>query len=191
MSQVVGIDLSMTRPGIARIYGTGPGGEYVSTSTTVFRSSGTRADTLADRGRRITKLKEQVLTWRNDWTTLVVIESPSLGSHTAGTWDRAGLWWQIVGNLLRQDIPVAEISPLSLKKYATGNGRAEKGEMEDAAERLLGYRLPTNDEADGFFLAQAGAHALEMPGLPLLPHQDRSLLKSMKWPESLTIAPFS
>lgn len=39
------------------------------------------------------------------------------------------------------DLPVAEVMPSSLKKYATGNGRAERPQMRDALRERFGLDL--------------------------------------------------
>jgi crossover junction endodeoxyribonuclease RuvC len=81
------------------------------------------------------------------------------------------------------------VAPTTLKKWATGNGRADKKAVRTAAEALypeLGMK--TYDEADALILAHTGAFYRGFVDLPLLPHQrDRTdgLLAAVKWPETM------
>lgn len=178
----MGIDLSMTSTGVAKIYSNG--GRYDGWQTDSIKSKGTRADTLHDRSRRIRRLKEQICSWINTSTELVLIESPSLGSRGAGTWDRAGLWWGVASWCEAHDVQLAECSPLSLKKWATNVGSAKTGkpEMMDAFERLNAERTATSDESDAYWLAHGGAFHWGLHGLPTFDHHDNKLLRSWKWP---------
>jgi len=49
--------------------------------------------------------------------------------------------------------------PASLKKFATGNGAADKDEMAKAAFRRLGRQYVTDDECDADWLRVAGRMA--------------------------------
>lgn len=51
------------------------------------------------------------------------------------------------------DVPVTVVAPVSLKKFATGNVRADKSVMIAAAERM-GARPRDDNQADAFFLAR-------------------------------------
>lgn len=50
-------------------------------------------------------------------------------------------------------IESAPVHTGTLKKFATGSGTASKDSMMDAAEKILGRRPITNDEADAVLLA--------------------------------------
>ncbi len=52
--------------------------------------------------------------------------------------------------------PPLWIHTLTLKKYATGSGRAEKADMIAAAERLIGRSVEDDNEADAVFIAKWG-----------------------------------
>ena len=92
---------------------------------------------------------------------LVVYESPVLHNSTSLITVRklnglCGVTELVVGDLnadyRRQgvaEIELAEVSPTSVKKALTGNGRAEKADMI-AAARLYGLNPACSDEADAF-----------------------------------------
>lgn len=73
-------------------------------------------------------------------------------------------------------IPWVSIPPKTLKRYATGNGNAPKGDMVAAACEHLGYEGRSDDEADALWLQ---AMALDAYGEPLveLPEKQRQALK--------------
>ena len=57
-------------------------------------------------------------------------------------------------------IPVHAVQSMVLKKWATGNGRAEKDEMTKAAQAFVSRELNVkkdNDEADAIHIARWGA----------------------------------
>lgn len=57
------------------------------------------------------------------------------------------------------DVACRGVKPASIKKFATGNGRAKKHEMIRAAKVKLGIEVTSDDEADALWIlafAQAG-----------------------------------
>ena len=55
-----------------------------------------------------------------------------------------------------QEISTCEVPPTTLKKYITGNGRADKKAMKAAIKSIFNMQFKTNDEVDAFGLAIAG-----------------------------------
>lgn len=51
-----------------------------------------------------------------------------------------------------KDIEMITITPSELKKFATGNGRASKEDMIEAARKFLGYEGDNDNEADALWL---------------------------------------
>lgn len=170
--QVVGVDLSLTATGVADNLG-----------CTTIATSGRVNATLTDRARRIHTIRNQVLAHCKN-AHLVVIEGPSLGSHTGHVWDRGGLWWAVVARLVANDIPVAVVSPKGRAKYIAGNGNAGKDQVMLAAVRRfhLTHEITNNNEADAVGLCAMGLDRLGHP-LALVPDRNRGALDAVAWPE--------
>lgn len=168
--RVVGLDLSLTCTGVARITNR----EYEGTTVQVTRvtSKPTRDPSLADRSRRLRRLAADVVTLAAG-ADLVLVEGPSYASNTGSAHDRAGLWWLIVGRLTGAGLNVVEVPPSSLKTYATGKGNAGKDDVLSAVvRRYPSVTFNGNDEADALVLAAMGARFAGFPiepgaGLPL------------------------
>lgn len=142
----------MTQSGLARIF---PDGRIY---TWTVKTKGRRDASLVERARRIRLLSRAIADDIYTTDELVVLESPSYGSTGAGTWDRAWAWGSVVERLVSLDVPVALAAPLTLKKVATGNGRADKALVRDAVERLFPQlKGITFDEADASSAALAAA----------------------------------
>ena len=93
---------------------------------------------------------------------IVVVEGPSLGApRQGGTFDRAGLWWLIVDKFLERGIPVLEVPPARLKKFATGKGTAAKADVAAGITRLWPDLEPRGDnEFDALGLSTIGSMVL-------------------------------
>lgn len=67
----------------------------------------------------------------------------------------------IIKNYLYRErrIPIVLVSPLSLKKYATGNAKSGKDSMVLRAS-FFGFETSVSDEADAFFCARLGSDIL-------------------------------
>ena len=92
--------------------------------------------------------------------SLVAIEAASFGANNRNT---AAFHNELRGvaryvATLRGSIPVRELVPSSLKKYATGNGRADKRQMV-AMARELGCPYDDDDIVDAWFLCRWGVDA--------------------------------
>jgi crossover junction endodeoxyribonuclease RuvC len=112
---------------------------------------------------------------------LVVIEHLSFGSHGSATRDLAGLWWLIVRMLDQYDMPLGVVAPGTLKRWATGNGNADKREVAAAMiQRWPGTSFRSTDEADALALASIGLHYLRVLPWEPEPYQTDSL-RRVEW----------
>lgn len=145
-ARVVGLDLSITAPGIA--YSDG------STLTVKLSSSG---------DRRLVEIRGEVRTAVTA-ADLVVIEDLPTHARAAGI---TGMVHGVIRcMLLAREQPYILITPASLKKYATGKGNAGKPEMAVALyKRFFGLELPDDNQVDAFWLRAAG---LELLGEPVV-----------------------
>lgn len=88
------------------------------------------------------------------------IEGISYGSTgSAALVDLSGLNFMVRLTLINRNVPFTIISPTSNKKFATGNGSADKNMMVDAWKRLDKNirdikEVKIDDLADAFFLSQ-------------------------------------
>lgn len=167
---VIGLDLSLTATGLSD-----------GDRTWLLRSRGYQTDTLDDRARRLRLLATGILE-SCVGATLVVIEGPAFASVSGHAHDRSGLWWLVVDLLGEADVPVVEVPPAALKKYATGKGNATKGGVIDATAR----RFPKIDtgaddnRADALWLHAMGLDYLT--GRCVVPAAQREGLARVAWP---------
>jgi crossover junction endodeoxyribonuclease RuvC len=165
---ILAVDPSLTATGIA----------YPLGDTRVLRPK--------EKGvERLDWLAHEVL-WQakgND-ADLVALEGFSYGSKGRAVFDIAGLGWVVRLDLHRHGIPYADVSPSSLKKYATGNGNAGKPLMQQEAARRLDYwpEKPDDNEVDALWLR---AMALDAYGHAevAMPAKNREALASVEWPD--------
>jgi Holliday junction resolvasome RuvABC endonuclease subunit len=113
---------------------------------------------------------------------LVVIEF--LPAHMKG----AGITGMVQGVIrlvcLRASVPYVLVPPSTLKKYATGSGAADKGDMKVALFERTGVKVKSNDEVDAAWLRFAGLQKLGAPEVSLPAVQVRAL-DAVAWPDVL------
>lgn len=187
MTIVIGIDLSLTSTGIARIE-TGAGREHHTVRR--ITSKGSKTATLNERQARLHNLRLDICLAAAD-ADLVVIEGPSFGqARQGGQHDRAGLWWLVVDWLLNSNEndgwgkAVVEVPPAARAKYATGKGNGAKDAVLAAVvRRYPNIEVTGNDEADALVLAAMGARWLGYPLEASLPKTHTAALDAVQWPE--------
>ena len=177
---VVGLDLSLTAPGVAGARGGTP-----------------VVDTIAIPARlrdipRIDHICAQVLAWTLG-ADLVVMEGYAPGSQRAGLQsgvdERAGLRWIIKREIVHAGIPFVEISPSKLKKFATGKGNASKHEMTVAAvRRFVDVEFGDDNQVDATWLCAAGSQWLGNPLVSLPKAQVEVLEAGVIWPVAAGVA---
>jgi hypothetical protein len=116
---------------------------------------------------------------------LALIEGPALDADFGNSWDRAHVWWSIIDILFDRGIPVAELAPATLKKWATKSGRASKTLMVQSMH-LMWPGVPCtiseqrHHECESLAMATMCAQRLAWP-VSVRPHQGESLAV-VKWP---------
>lgn len=190
MPRITGLDLSLTGSGIARAtIGPVPGPVVLERigSTAPKRRKGDPPPTTAQRSARLRSLAGRIIE-RCVGSDLVVVEGPSYASEGAGTWDRAGLWWLVVGRLTGAGLNVVEVPPSNVKLYAVGKGNgAGTGKDEVLAAVIRRYfgvvEVPGNNEADALVLLAMAArwmgHPIEPAGI--IPAKNVTALDKIRW----------
>lgn len=151
---VAGLDISKSSTGLALL------GQQLEVSMGSGGHRGHTDDSLVVRYQQMAQTVGWVERMLPASTRLVVVEAPAYGAVGGAAHDRAGLWWVIVGRCLATGLPVATVAPATLKKYATGAGRAEKFQVTSAVRQRFGVTPGTPDEADALVLAWMGADRL-------------------------------
>ena len=175
---IVGIDLSLTSTGIAAVVD----GTIVSETVT------SRPDPTDLTGAtRRNGIVRALSTWLTATPDLIVIEGPVKHSHSViplamlhGCVLELIRAWDLLGRTLI-------VPPVTLKKFATGSGVAPKEAMVGHLIRRLGAKVegvPSNDEADGIWLAALGAHVMGHP-LVDLPRINTEHLTKLAIPEGI------
>lgn len=114
---------------------------------------------------------------------LVVIEAPAFSRTGGGAVERHALWWKLARALVRRNVPVAEVTPGSRMRYATGKGRVTKNVVVDAVARRFPMFETSGDDnlADAVVLCAMGMDHLGHP-LAAMPQAHRAALKAVNWP---------
>lgn len=158
---VVGIDLSLTSTGVARL------------------ADGARCFTIPTKpelalGMRLELIKNGIWGAVAD-ADLVVVEDVVATARNGAT--VAMVQGLIRWMLWRDHVPHTFVPPATLKVFATGRGNADKGAMIAEACRRLDYQGTSGDEADALWLAHLGAHLLGRPAVDLPQTHLRALTK--------------
>ncbi len=177
-TRVIGIDLSLSSTGLAEIY---PDGRVW---TIAYGSKGKATDDLATRADRIHGLAEEItagIIGDPGYSAQVLLEAPTYQGGGGHAWDRGGLWWEVVQVLRRRNVPVHLASPSTVKKWATGSGRAEKNTVGVHIGRLYpDVEITTDDEADALVMAHMLAHHVGYD-VPRRAHHIDANLTAVKW----------
>lgn len=185
--RVVGIDLSLTSTGIARLAIDADGTPH--TYTTTVGRPGSEGETLDQRFMRLARLAADVTDEVPVDTDLVLIEGPAYAAQFGHPHDRSGAWWLVVAGLSSRLIRpvVVEVVPQLVKMWATGRGNAAKPAVTQRVIEHWGqhFTLPAgpgrSDVADAISLVTLGAAHLGHHFATLGPDHLRALDR-MTWP---------
>jgi Holliday junction resolvasome RuvABC endonuclease subunit len=168
---ILGLDLSISATGVAD-----PSGRLL---------------TIKPRGRtgpqRLAYLRDRILEQTAFGVDLVAIEGYSFHSKGSGIYQLAELGGVIRLALHEAGIAYVEISPSSLKKYATGNGNAAKDQVLVACCRRLNLDPPDNNAADAAWLRVMTLDHYGQPPVDI-PQAHRAALAGVAWPDLEAVA---
>jgi Holliday junction resolvasome RuvABC endonuclease subunit len=193
MTRIVGVDPSLTSTGVCVVNVTDErctvAFESV-TSSAPKRPADRKQPRTIQRVRRIRALRNAIVDLCRG-ADLVVIEAPTYSPSTSGAQhDRSGLWWTTVMSLDHLDIPLVEVSPTTVKKFATGKGNADKTSVAAALTRWWPSDLPGidqpygDDQFDALALASIGAVKLVGRLLPIsILERHRMAIGDLDWPD--------
>lgn len=182
MTQIIGLDLSLTSTGVAVVNHSPTFGTTAAVDS--IQSKGKATATLTDRSTRLRGLVGKITDHARN-ADLIVIEGPSFGqARQGGQHDRAGLWWLTVARLTGLGLTVVEVAPATRAKYATGKGNAGKDAVLAAVvRRYADVDVTGNDEADALVLAAMGARWAGHPIDDPLPALQLAAMAKPQWPD--------
>jgi Holliday junction resolvasome RuvABC endonuclease subunit len=176
--RIVGLDLSLTRTGIAL-----PDGQ-----TRVLRPpKGMRG---AD---RMVWIRDAVMSLCGAAADVVAIETVFQGTKGDTAMKLSGLGWIVRVALYEAGIPYVDVGNSTLKRYATGKGGGpgtDKLAMVAAARTRLGYDTdaPDDNEADALWLRALASAAYRQPVVDMPRAQTDSCVKAIVWPRVRGVA---
>lgn len=172
---VMGLDLSLTSTGCAKITGGALGGDPWVFTIRSARKGWPRLDSM------VTRIGEAVKEIDPD---LIMVEAPlprAMDGAGAYYHENAGLWWSVTHRIWRTGRPMVTIPITVLKKFGTGKGNADKTGMCLAALSRFGLELGA-DGADALWAAAAGLQHYGLPAVKL-PAEQVAALSSMAKPK--------
>jgi crossover junction endodeoxyribonuclease RuvC len=189
--RVVGVDLSLTSTGIARL--TIPADGPPQTWTGTVGDDGEKDATLWQRWVRLDALAEGVIeeVISNPQPDLVLIEQPAYGAKFGHPHDRSGAWWAVVDSLIRRGLAVAEVNATHVKMWATGRGNAPKTVVTQRIMERYGHLFDAppgpgrGDICDAISLATLGAAHLGHPVGDPVPDTHARALAAVRWPTAV------
>ena len=159
--RIIGVDLSTSRVGVAS-----------GIKTVSFTPDGSAQDS----AKRLYSIATTVAK-ACQGADVVVIEDIAPGSYTRTVTALARVQGAVLAALHRAGIDEYRfVNPTTLKMFATGRGRASKGEMIAAAE-ALGGSPADDDQADAFHLARFGRVAWHLEQAKA-PHETTAIDKA-------------
>jgi Holliday junction resolvasome RuvABC endonuclease subunit len=165
---VIGLDLSLTAPGMAA-----PGQRPETVRTDAKRGD-----------KRFCDIRDWLIynieprRWGERRVDLAMIEAVPPYDHASSGLERVhGVAREV---LARYDIPFAYVNVTALKAFATGNGRADKAEVMAWIEKMYGWAPEDDNQADAWVLRKMGE---VLPADPFF-HSPSQLqaLSSIAWP---------
>ncbi|QJY46671.1 hypothetical protein [Pseudonocardia broussonetiae] len=185
-AHVLGLDLALANSGAAAITTDGHVTTWVKTTDALPADAA-----ILDVDARISDVARWAVGLCTTGTKLVAIEGPSHGSQHGQPHERAGLWWRVIRGLIARELPVAVLSPSTVKGYIAGKGNADKALVQyavDAAWPGRGLKRKTSHECDAVALATAGVDWCGWPGPFLEGRRGAAWLLKGQWPERESVS---
>lgn len=113
---------------------------------------------------------------------LVVREGYAMGAKGRAVFPIGELGGVIVLTMHCRNRPLVDVSPGTLKKFATGKGNSPKEAMLQAAWQRLGYTGHDHNCSDALWLLQAALVHYALPGAVDLPKAQVESLAKVEWP---------
>lgn len=161
---ILGIDPGLHRTGIGLIQSDHPGQLHLIEFLTI------ETPPRQELPRRLAELRSDLSMYLKKTTPhMAVVEKLFFATNTRTALDVAHARGVILLTLAEHDIPIIEPTPLALKSAITGDGNADKIQMQTMVQRLLNMPSPPkpDDAADALALAIYGSlHAQIIFPLP-------------------------
>lgn len=179
---VVGIDSALSKTGIAIVE---YDGHRCRAFTFLVSTGPTDTNSHSDRYRRIKAAVRGTALFLPQTAALALMEGPAFDADYGNAWDRAAVHWWIANELYDRGIPIAEVTPATLKYWVAKHGRAKKRLIVTAMHAMWpGVSCTINEqrhhECEGLGMATMCAQHMGWP-VPVRAHQGRSLAV-VKWP---------
>lgn len=156
---VIGIDPSLSGTGVIVLDSTG---QIVHREVIGVNSLGSK---VADRMKRFSLLLSPVQkTIERFKPVMACIEGYSLGSNMPGVSDRVEYGGLLRWSLVAAGVPLFEVAPLTLKKWATGIGKGDKTPVIASITKMYGHMFSSDNEYDAFALATMAFQILKGEG---------------------------
>lgn len=155
--KIIGLDLSfgtVKKGKRTTTYSGGTGIAQWHDGTTTCHTVCGRGDTVED---RIADLWQQF--WRCHWTNddpLVVMEAPAFGARFQAH-QMGGLQYYFRIQMRICSVPFVVVPPMTLKKFVTGSGKADKNVILREVYKRWGITAENDNEADAVGLVYIGA----------------------------------
>lgn len=105
---------------------------------------------------RMDYIRREVTELARGTTSLVLMEDVAFSKNKAYAKEIAGLAWIIRMALWKAEMPYVLVQPSTLKKFATGSGKAEKNTVMLQVFRRFGVEAANDNEADAIGLCFLG-----------------------------------
>lgn len=167
MTQIIGIDPSITATGICDVNGN------LTVAGGMAHMGDKRLPLIADAVQEVAQAGR---------AELAVIEF--LPQHMMAAGVTGMVQGVIRARLMTIGVPYVLVTPSTLKKFATGKGNADKPDMRMAMFKRSGQDVRSDDMVDAWWLWVAGRQATGDPVLPM-PAGQVAALDVVGWPDEL------